>query len=118
MSRRAVLLCCLFAVASQLSSGCYYCCHPFLWRWGCGPCGAPCGAPCCPTFPTVGGECCSSCFAPPATYAPANPAPGTIIAGPGVGYPTAPPVFNGQPGTVIPPPQVLKDNPMPMTPMK
>jgi hypothetical protein len=115
MSRRAVLLCGLFAVASQLSSGCY-CCHPFLWRWY--GCGAPCAAPGCPATPAFAapGECCSSCFAPPA-YGPANPPPGTVIAGPGAGY-VAPPVFTGPPGSTIPPPQVLKDNPMPMSPMK
>jgi hypothetical protein len=110
MTRRTVLICCVIAAASQLSSGCWYY-RPFLWRWGCcGGC-APCGGPAygpvsggpALAAPAVGGGGCSSCFASPGAAAPlpAYPVDG------------AAPVFTGAPTSITPLPQVYKSGPVP-----
>jgi hypothetical protein len=106
MTRRTVLICCVIAAASQLSSGCWYY-RPFLWRWGCGggctPCCAPAYGPV-SAGPAMGGGC-SSCFASPSAGAPlpAYPVEGTAPA----------PVFAGAPASITPLPQVYKSGPVP-----
>jgi hypothetical protein len=134
MSRRAVLLAVVFTVTSQLSTGC--CCwRPFLWRWGCGGCWPQfyTPPPAAPAFhgPVVGdvGPADCACFSPPASApiavsqapiavspAHAAPVPGPYLNGPPPGYVAPPPAFSGQPSSVLPPPQVMKEGPMPMIP--
>jgi hypothetical protein len=64
-------------------------------------------------------ECLSPPNGPIAVSAPPH-APAAAFNGvPSYGVPptyTAPPVFPGQPSTLIPPPQVMKEGPMPTTP--
>jgi hypothetical protein len=130
MSRRTVLLGCLFVATGLTSTGCHGHCRPFLCRWHCGGCWPRFHTP----APVVSGpamaapmmaspaecECLSPASGPIAVSAPHH-APGPMLNGPPPSYGgpptyTVPSVFPGQPSTLIPPPQVMKESPMPATP--
>jgi hypothetical protein len=83
MFRRTIVLCGLFIIASQLSSGC--CCwRPFLWRGCCWPnCYGPGGA----SYPVSAqsGDPGCACYSPPHIPAAAVGAPGQpVYVGPAV----------------------------------
>lgn len=111
MTRRALLLPCLFAVLAQLSAGCY-CCRPFLGRWcGADPCCSPCGGGAAYASPVTAGPGCSSCAsASPIASTPIHTMGGPVAMGyPPVGVQYAPPsVFTGPATPIVPPPQVQK----------
>ena len=119
--RRALLFPLVFATLASLSSGCYCCHRPFLFRWRCcePACAPACGPSCYPAFApppgavAVGGSGCSSCAASPISVPPAGVpvafAP-TSFAPPS--YPLGQPsVFTGPPTGIAPTP---KDAPAPM----
>ena len=97
MTRRAVLLCCLFAATSQLSTGCWYW-RPFLWRGHCFPrCCAPVSAGPVMAGPMYGDPGGAACYSSPAM----QPLP---VTGP-MYHPPGQPVFTG-PSVPLGPPQV------------